>query len=146
MNMMTQCTKCSHPLDPEDAYCRKCGTSVHTDTRCYESDDSIKAVRSSNLLSILILWVSFSSLFWVFLGKIMEKLVFGGDIYSSASDFRIVYDVFGWLFSLVSLGLGITLLILVRHRLGRIAMILYLVAQFVSLVVYRVIDPIMGSL
>jgi len=128
------CLKCASPNPDSANYCSQCGDPISG----IAFNQADKTKNSLALLVILTAWEIFLGIIWLIIQKGLVPLLTDSSDYTSYARVTVVYQAAGWLFSLVSIALGITFSILARNKAARIIFIIYAVMAFIGLIVYQV--------
>jgi hypothetical protein len=126
------CPACKAIVSDDALYCEKCSHPLKEIVT--ESNQDLK--RSLMFMAILIYWDCFLVLFWLLINKVIIRLLLRGD---RVSEIELVSGISGWMFSLLSIALGIVFVVLCKPRVAKGAMIAFLVCQAMSLFFYHML-------
>jgi hypothetical protein len=126
------------PLTPsadESAYCTSCGQPQGSGNTSYKD---LKA--SLTFLAILLIFEVFTALFYIFLNSVVAKLLESGDVYSSSQTMFMIYRIFGWLFALAAIALGIVGIIRCKTPLSRGVAVAFLSVHVLAFLIYQIVE------
>jgi hypothetical protein len=133
---MIPCPKCQNPNADDAKTCISCGTVLSV----VKNDQTlVNTNRSLMLLVIILAWELLMNINYIILNKVIVPLIDKGGDYSVYGTIDVIYKLIGWFDGLVSLTLGIVFLVMARHKAAKAILIVFVVVQALSLILYKII-------
>jgi hypothetical protein len=128
--MLMNCIRCHTPNEESARYCANCGSGLSYDPAVTIADKD----NSTKILLIFLSWLAAHSIIYLVLSKvIIPNLKMGSNVNIS----RMYQDV-GLYTGLITIGLLITLAIIVKKTTVRIFLLVYCILHIVTMFAYRV--------
>lgn len=129
------CPRCSSPNYEGAKFCSNCGNTLGLPwQQPVETKD-----RSLTNLVILIGWSCFTSIVWLIVSKGVIPVIQKDGGSENWKMVSLIYDVMGWIFSIVTILLSLFLAITAKSKAAKIILIIFLAISVLQLIIYQVL-------
>lgn len=129
------CPRCSSPNYEGAHFCSNCGNTLDAP---WQQQPQTKDRGLTNLV-ILIGWSCFTSIVWMIVSKGVIPLIQKGSGSENWKMVSLIYDVMGWVFSLITILLSLFLAITAKNKTAKIILVIFLAISVLQLVIYHVL-------